>query len=186
MQSAELASGGQGYPENPAHCRMCLVLHVGRELSFWKSTLSEGSKGWLSPEILPHKGKKWPSFPGVIQEWAVKPKLNIHVRLQGLPKNPGWTCGFLHLHTRSHVVLSNAFQEAFATAMESAVGSAEGQRVVHPPRQLILPCPWVVPQSEWSLFSIWAAVPPLPLSKKRAPSSPLTLSRLTWAHTCAF
>lgn len=67
------------------------------------------------------------------QEWAVKPKLNILVRLQGLPKKTGWTCGFLCLHTRLDAVLSNAFQEAFATATVSAAGSAEGDRVLHPP-----------------------------------------------------
>lgn len=35
MQSTELASGSQGFLENPADCPKYLVVHVERELSFW-------------------------------------------------------------------------------------------------------------------------------------------------------
>lgn len=45
MQSTELGSGSQGFLENPADCPKYLVVHVEREMSFWKSTLSEVSKG---------------------------------------------------------------------------------------------------------------------------------------------
>lgn len=162
-----------------------LVVHVERELSFWKSTLSERSKGWLSPETLPHKGKKWPIFPGVVQEWAVKPKLNILVRLQGLPKKPGWTWGFLHLHTRSQAVLFQCIPGGFCHGQGECKLKVTGSSTL-PDNSSCHVHGQSVPQWEWSTFSIWAAVPPLPLCKRRAPSSPLTLSRLTWAHTCAF
>lgn len=36
-----------GFLENPADCPKYLVVHVERELSFWKSTLSEVSKGGI-------------------------------------------------------------------------------------------------------------------------------------------
>lgn len=35
MQSTELASGSQGFLENPADCPKYSVVHVERELSFW-------------------------------------------------------------------------------------------------------------------------------------------------------
>lgn len=77
---------------------------------------------------------------------GLRPKLSILVRLQGLPKKLGRTRGFLHLHMRSDAVLSDAFQEAFAKPIVSALGSAEDERVVHPLRQGILPYLWIVTQ----------------------------------------
>lgn len=77
---------------------------------------------------------------------GLRPKLSILVRFQGLHKKSGRTHGSVPLHARSDAVLSDAFQEAFPKPIVSAVGSAEGERVVHPFRERILLYPWVVTQ----------------------------------------
>lgn len=143
---------------------------------------------WLSREIFPHKGKKWPCFPGVIQEWAMDWGLS-QTFLWGFRVYPKNQAGLMDPCTSTPgLMLSfHAFQEAFAKPIVSAVGSAEEERVVHPLRQRILPYPWIVTQWEWSMFSSWATVPPFTsLQEAWAPSSLLTLSRLTWTCTCAF
>lgn len=124
LQSAEPAAGSQDCPENPADCPKCLVVCVEKELSFWKSTLYEGSRGWLTPEILPHQGRKWPSFCGVIQEWTVKPKLNILVKLQaGLvdscASTPGRVLSF-QMHSRRLLPQPQWVQLALLKVTESS------------------------------------------------------------------
>lgn len=139
----------------------------------------------LSPEMFPHKGKNWASFLGVIQERVMDWGLGqARVRLQGLLRKSGRTCGSLHPHTSS--VLSDAFQEGFAKPLVNSVGSAEGEGVVHPLRELILPYRGIAIQWEWRVFSSWVPVPSFTPLQARASRSPLTLSRLTWVCTCAF
>lgn len=96
-----------------------LAVHVERELSFWKSTLSERSKGWLSPEILPHKGKKWPSFPGLVQEWAWSLSWTFLWGFKVYPKKQAGLEDSCTSTPGPMLSFSNAFQEAFATARVS-------------------------------------------------------------------